>query len=214
MQDGLLHQAGNATHLAAGDQALDSGQASERCSSSCCLSTAGRQSRPADSVAVRPWLPCSRRRCVHQVTGCMLPNVLIPDCCRLLMSCSSSRLLGPLHFAAPFDSAGGNMASALCVKVGHLFSLLFVSYFLARMTSFNFHGEAPGAATQPAPYTCRLAHVSSAISVCSGSRLLPCHTCSEQCTTSKGRTAPYACSLAGLFAALLKSSIRTVVQST
>ena len=43
----------------------------------------GRQSH-ADNVAVPPWLPCSRRRCVHQVTDGMLPQVLIPKCCLLL----------------------------------------------------------------------------------------------------------------------------------
>ena len=61
------------------------------------------------------------------------------------------------------------------------------------MTSFNPHRDVPRAPTQPAPYSCRPAHVPSAVLVCSGSTLIPHRACSEQSITSKDKASILCC---------------------
>ncbi len=131
----------------------------------CLPAAAGRQKCNADTVAVPPWLPCSRHRCVHQVTDCMLPKVLIPNCCRLLMSCCSSRVGWPLHFAAPFYSLTTALAEPCASKVGKCPACC------SSHTCLNPYRDVPCAAPQPAPYTFRAARVVSAALLCSSSRM-------------------------------------------
>ena len=181
MPDGLLHQAGNATLLAAGDQAIGSGQAFERRSGSCCLSTCSCRTPKVQCRhrGCAPWLPCSRHRGVHQVTDCMLPKVLIPNCCRLLMSCCSSRVGWPLHFAAPFYSLTTALAEPCASKVGKCPACC------SSHTCLNPYRNVPCAAPQPAPYTFRVSRLLLCCAPAAG--WFPHDSFSERCTTSRDK---------------------------
>ena len=145
----------------------------------CLPAAAGRQKCNADTVAVPPWLPCSRHRCVHQVTDCMLPKVLIPNCCRLLMSCCSSRVGWPLHFAAPFYSLTTALAEPCASKVGKCPACC------SSHTCLNPYRNVPCAAPQPAPYTFRVSRLLLCCAPAAG--WFPHDSFSERCTTSRDK---------------------------